>query len=98
MPINYNEYPADWATIRKRILKRANNQCEFCGIPNYSIKKNGTKVILTIAHLDHDHRNTEIKDNRLKALCQSCHLNYDRPTHIYKRKYGTEIYNQPKLL
>jgi len=37
MPINYNLYPANWKTeIRPRILARAANKCECCGLPNYS--------------------------------------------------------------
>jgi hypothetical protein len=35
------------------------------------------KVILTIAHLDHDETNQDVKDDRLKAACQLCHLRYD---------------------
>lgn len=35
------------------------------------------KVILTIAHLDHDEENYNISDDRLKALCQLCHCRYD---------------------
>ena len=35
------------------------------------------KVILTIAHLDHDETNENISDDRLKAMCQLCHLRYD---------------------
>lgn len=35
------------------------------------------KVILTIAHLDHDETNLNVKDERLKAGCQLCHLRYD---------------------
>jgi len=35
------------------------------------------KVILTIAHLDHDESNHEVQDDRLKAACQLCHLRYD---------------------
>jgi len=34
-------------------------------------------VVLTIAHLDHDEENHDVKDDRLAALCQYCHLNYD---------------------
>jgi len=34
-------------------------------------------VVLTIAHLDHDETNMDIKDDRLMAMCQWCHLNYD---------------------
>lgn len=35
------------------------------------------KVILTIAHLDHDETNHAVADDRLAALCQLCHLRYD---------------------
>lgn len=35
------------------------------------------KVILTVAHLDHDESNHDVKDERLKAGCQLCHLRYD---------------------
>ena len=35
------------------------------------------KVVLTIAHLDHDEENHNVSDDRLAALCQYCHLNYD---------------------
>lgn len=34
-------------------------------------------VVLTIAHLDHDETNHDVADDRLAALCQYCHLNYD---------------------
>lgn len=35
------------------------------------------KVVLTIAHLDHDETNHDVADDRLRAWCQHCHLNYD---------------------
>jgi hypothetical protein len=35
------------------------------------------KIVLTIAHLDHDETNWEVTDDRLKAMCQKCHLTYD---------------------
>lgn len=112
MPINYKDYPKDWKEIRKRILLRADNKCEFCGAPNHELiwrDKMGkwqlapegheadamaldgfkfTKIVLTIAHLDHDKHNHEITDDRLKALCQKCHLGYDLPRHVENRKYG----------
>ena len=34
-------------------------------------------VVLTIAHLDHDEENHNVSDDRLAALCQICHTNYD---------------------
>jgi hypothetical protein len=112
MPIDYNKYPDNWLTeIRPRILNRACDKCENCGLENHSnvysiklnVKENGkykkrtiwfrsiedaerekidgivktVKVILTIAHLDHDEENENISDDRLKALCQLCHLRYD---------------------
>ena len=80
MPIDYNIYPPHWlSVIRPRILERAKSKCEFCKAENYKPHPvTGSKVILTIAHLDHDPKNWNIKDNRLKALCQRCHLAYDR--------------------
>jgi len=35
------------------------------------------KVVLTIAHLDHDEDNFDVKDERLAAFCQLHHLRYD---------------------
>lgn len=53
------------------------------------LKKLGlTKIVLTVAHLDHDKKNNRF-DN-LKALCQKCHLNYDLKHHVENRKYGRD--------
>lgn len=68
-PENRKRYPANWKDIRKDILKRADNKCEFCGIENYAIRENGSKVVLTIAHLDHTPENCDYSN--LRALCQS---------------------------
>lgn len=119
MPIDYKKYPKNWKSeIRPRILERANNKCEMCGLNNYQMvyrgKVNGkinwyksfeealkecsilsfrepVKVVLTIAHLDHDETNHEVKDDRLMALCQLCHLRYDA-----KEKYRRVMENQKK--
>lgn len=37
------------------------------------------RVVLTVAHLDHDTQNNA--DANLVALCQKCHLTYDRKHH-----------------
>ena len=96
--IDYKKYPPNWKTeIRPAILLRANNSCEFCGVHNYTIKPNGSKVVLTIAHLDHDSDNWNVKLDRLKALCQGCHLKYDLNRHILKRKYGRDYFTIPCL-
>ena len=44
------------------------------------------KVVLSIAHLDHDETNHEVTHDRLKALCQLCHLRYDA-----KEKYRRSL-------
>jgi hypothetical protein len=115
MPIDYSKYPKNWKSeIVPRILLRADNKCEFCGVENkaeltsiplkichegkYKARRfwitdkcdvarmapfalDGEvkiiKVVLTIAHLDHDETNHDVPDERLKALCQYCHLGYD---------------------
>ena len=95
MPCDYSKYPPDWKQIRARILFRADNQCECegeCGLhrsdpaPRRCCERHGTpakwargRVVLTIAHLNHD-----TADNRpanLKAMCQRCPLRYDRDLH-----------------
>lgn len=56
------------------------------------------KIILTIAHLDHDKTNHNVSLDRLAALCQRCHLKYDINNHINNRKYGRNWkQNQLKL-
>lgn len=44
------------------------------------------KVVLTIAHLDHDEDNEFVTDDRLMAMCQYCHLNYDKSEKKRRRK------------
>ena len=77
-PENQALYPDDWSEIRLRILTRAKNACEFCGLSNHSEVLRGkrmVRVVLTIAHLDHDPTNS--KPENLRALCQQCHNRYD---------------------
>lgn len=47
MPINYAKYPPDWkAVIRPRIMARARNQCEECGVANYSTVLSKSRTML----------------------------------------------------
>ena len=48
--------------------------------------KKSTKVILTIAHLDHDKENHNVSLERLAALCQKCHLGHDIKHHMANQK------------
>lgn len=129
MPIDYKKYPKNWKNeIRPRIMKRANNTCEFegCDFKHleyvWSVKHKGkttgwfrdfdeansypktiysnkkgvipnpkkVRVILTIAHLDHDENNPDVKDDRLKAACQLCHLRYDAKEKQRRRCFDTK--------
>jgi 5-methylcytosine-specific restriction endonuclease McrA len=79
MPIraeNRARYPADWKVIRAAILQRAEHKCEECGVPNYSPHPiTGSRVVLTIAHIDHQPENCDPAN--LRAWCQRCHNTYD---------------------
>jgi 5-methylcytosine-specific restriction endonuclease McrA len=101
MPFDLNNYHKKWSLIRRLILKRAgevrNAQneivveacCEWCGAENHRPHPDTkTKVELTTAHIDRDRTHNWFSN--LAALCQKCHLNYDRPIHIFNRKYGRE--------
>lgn len=102
-PENKRLYPANWKQIREDILKRADNRCEFCGIPNHMkvlrlIKDNQEakeiKIVLTIAHLDQSPQNNDY--NNLRALCQRCHNRLDMPFRVAnrkRRKYEKIIWN-----
>jgi len=53
------------------------------------------KIVLTIAHMDHDEENHNVEDERLAALCQKCHLRYDAPEKIRRRaknKYENSLF------
>jgi len=98
MPINYNDYHPKWSLISRLIrYRRAGNCCEECGAENYQPHPvTGSKVVLTVAHLDQDRSNNRFSN--LKALCQRCHFEHDRPYNILKRKYGKDyLKNQKKL-
>ena len=93
MPINYKQYHPKWKLISKLIrFNRAKNKCEWCSIENYSINAKGSKVVLTVAHIDHDKQNN--KFDNLAALCQKCYLGHDMKHHIYNRKYGSKTKNK----
>lgn len=82
-PENKGRYHANWKSIRAEILARAGNCCEGtpiypdCRAENYQPHPvTGSRVVLTIAHLDQLPENNNPKN--LRALCQRCHLAYDR--------------------
>jgi 5-methylcytosine-specific restriction endonuclease McrA len=97
MPLDKTKYPPDWPSISSRIrFTRAHNRCELCGAENYKPHPlTGKKVVLTVAHLNRD--TTDNRDENLKALCQSCHLNHDRGDNNKRKRYGKEYSLNPKI-
>ena len=92
MPIDYKNYPENWKEISNDIrFNRAGSACEclgecgshkdpWCGgFHGHNHHITGSKVVLTVAHLDHDTKNNDYSN--LKAMCQRCHLNYDKDHH-----------------
>lgn len=53
--------------------------------------KTGSRVVLTVAHLDHDASRGVHEDYNLKAFCQGCHLAFDREPNRVRRT------GQPRL-
>ena len=90
-------YPADWIAISKRIrLERAKGRCEWCGAVNYQAHPvTGSRVVLTVAHLGapladgspgDKHDKADVREENLAALCQRCHLNFDREDHLARTR------------
>jgi hypothetical protein len=93
MPMDRSRYPASWELISRIIrTERAGNRCEWCGAVNGEPHpRTGSRVVLTCAHLGTPHADgtpgdkhdkMDVRPENLAALCQSCHLNYDRDEHI----------------
>lgn len=90
-PENRGLYPENWKAIREEILDRAGNRCEGspafpdCRAKNHAPHPTtGARVVLTIAHLDHDPTNNE--PGNLRAWCQKCHNTYDAPERARRRR------------
>lgn len=99
-PENRDRYPDDWPEISQAIKDRAGWRCECsgeCGRPYAHLDRDercrnrhgqpaygtGSTVVLTTAHLDHTPEHCDAAN--LKAMCQGCHLHYDRDHHAETR-------------
>lgn len=92
-PENRDRYPSNWREISLRIrTERAGGRCECVGecgrgthtgrCPNLNGSAaygTGSKVVLTVAHLNHTPE--DCGEENLRAMCQGCHLHYDREHH-----------------
>ena len=92
-PEDKNRYPSNWPAISRRIrFARAAGRCECegeCGRGTHTGRcpnrhgqpayDTGTDVTLSVAHLNHTPEHCT--DANLRAMCQACHLHYDRDHH-----------------
>lgn len=90
-PENRHRYPPNWREISTAIKDRAGWRCECLGecgrdhagrCPNEHGGKaygTGSTVVLTTAHLNHTPEDCDPEN--LRAMCQGCHLHYDRDHH-----------------
>ena len=102
MPIDYKKYPENWHEFSRFIrFERADNRCEKCFAENHQPHPiTGSKVILTVAHLDaigdicQCERELKMKcavRGHVAALCQRCHLIYDKERHKFNRRRSRAI-------
>ena len=97
-PENRHRYGADWPEFSRAIrFERAGGRCECEGecqriehlgddgrclnVHGQPAYRTGSKVVLTVAHLCHT---PECREH-VKAMCQGCHLHYDRDHHAQTR-------------
>ena len=101
-PEKRDRYPQDWKSVSERIRQRAGGRCECSGecglhsgrrcieIHGHDAVNARGLVILTVAHLDHQPENCD--DSNLRAMCQRCHLRYDRFHHRETRTGQMEMW------
>jgi len=92
-----NRYPPDWKQISLAVRWRSGGQCEAGALAQTQILPTclarngephpitGSTVVLTVAHMcrcrDREGRKCG-EPTHLAALCQRCHLCFDRADHI----------------
>ena len=100
-PENRDLYPKNWGEISLVCRMEAGWTCQ--GSPAYPDCRaengkphpvTGSRVVLTVAHLDQDPRNCDLEN--LRAWCQRCHLTYDGDQHRSNR-FRTEHENAGTL-
>lgn len=82
-PENKPLYGRDWKRLSRQIRQEANWRCEACGRKHRQrFRFLGGYVILAVAHIDQNPSNNA--RSNLMALCQRCHLEFDRPFNQVK--------------
>lgn len=100
MPITKEKkkiYGDGWKLLSLKLIEeRANNCCEKCGAAKKLPEtKNGKRVTLSVAHLDHNEKNNSLSN--LLVMCGACHLRYDMKDNL-KRRMRKKYYIDPNQL
>src|SRR5438309_21658 len=80
-------YPANWEQIAAQAKQAAGWQCQHCGRRHgeWTLNRYGedVRVVVSVAHPDHDVRNPEA---RLAVWCLACHCRYDLKQRARQRR------------
>jgi 5-methylcytosine-specific restriction endonuclease McrA len=98
MPMDRSRYPRYWDRISLYVRKRAGWKCEWCGVAQGTVvegAKRPYKIVLTVAHIGvpypdgragNPHDKMDTRRENLVALCQPCHLRFDREEHLERQR------------
>lgn len=80
---------------RRECLLRAGGRCR--AVHEKLHPDTHSRVILTVAHLDHRPENCDPAN--LRAYCQACHLHYDRGHHAEtrRRRHNLDLFEAPTI-
>lgn len=83
-------YPKNWKEISQAARAMAGNKCELCDAKNGKRHpKTGSKVVLTVHHLDFNPRNNAFWN--LVVACQRCHNRLDAKWRAARRQLARKI-------
>ena len=91
MPFNRKLYPKNWEELALLLKESVGWRCQ--GSPAYPDCRaqhgqahpvTGSRVVLTVAHLDHNPSNNDFTN--LRVWCQRCHNTYDAPHRAETRR------------
>ena len=97
----YSKYPKNWKEISLDIReRRAKWRCEWCGaLSGAPTTTSRHPVVIAVAHLGvprpdgrpgNKHDKSDCRPENLAALCQRCHLNFDRADHLARAQATRE--------
>ena len=87
-------YKCEWCGVENNAIGFRDEKGRFIRASH------GTRIVLTTAHLGalkpdgspgDKHDKMDCRDENLAALCQRCHLNFDREDHVLNRRRNRSL-------